>query len=100
MHQRRETEDEQHEQAFVIHEKLVDGSLVVVTSLLHVAHQFLAAQGALIRAYIDGVLRFGIPPKFFMGVVMPKKGNEKRILNDMTTVLAEKGLEEMYGERN
>jgi len=53
-----------------------------------------------IRAYIDGVLRFGIPPRFFMGVVMPAKGSEKRILTDMMNVLAEKGLEEMYGERN
>jgi hypothetical protein len=33
-----------------------------------------------IRAYIDGVLRFGIPPKFFVGIVMPKKGVEKQIL--------------------
>lgn len=53
-----------------------------------------------IRSYIDGVLRFGIPPRFFMGVVMPAKGSEKRILTDMMNVLAEKGLEEMYGERN
>lgn len=53
-----------------------------------------------IRAYIDGVLRFGIPPRFFMGVVMPHKGNEKRILTDMSKCLAEPGLEEMYGERN
>jgi len=53
-----------------------------------------------IRAYIDGVLRFGIPPRFFMGVVMPTKGNEKRILNDMMKCLAEPGLEDMYGERN
>lgn len=30
-----------------------------------------------IRAYIDGVLRFGIPPKFWLGVVMPRKGAEK-----------------------
>lgn len=53
-----------------------------------------------IRSYIDGVLRFGIPPRFLMGVVMPAKGSEKRILTDMMNVLAEKGLEEMYGERN
>lgn len=26
------------------------------------------------RTYVDGVLRFGIPPKFFMGVVKPTRG--------------------------
>ena len=52
------------------------------------------------RAYIDGVLRFGIPPKFYIGIVMPKKGAEKTILNDMMGVLAEASLMEMYGENN
>ncbi len=51
------------------------------------------------RAYIDGVLRFGIPPKFYIGIVIPKKGAERSILNDMTGVLAEKSLMEMYGEK-
>jgi hypothetical protein len=51
------------------------------------------------RAYIDGVLRFGIPPKFYIGIVMPKKGAEKTILNDMMSVLAEASLMEMYGEK-
>ena len=53
-----------------------------------------------IRAYIDGVLRFGIPPKFLLGIVMPHKGQEKRCLIEMMKVLAEPGLEEMYGEKN
>lgn len=53
-----------------------------------------------IRAYIDGVLRFGIPPKFFLGVVMPNKGMETKALIEMMKVLAEPGLEEMYGARN
>jgi len=53
-----------------------------------------------IRAYIDGVLRFGIPPRFWLGIVMPRKGAEKSILNDMMNVLAEEGLKEMYGEKN
>jgi V-type H+-transporting ATPase subunit C len=51
------------------------------------------------RAYIDGVLRFGIHPKFYIGIVVPKKGHERSILNDMTAVLAEKSLMEMYGEK-
>jgi len=29
------------------------------------------------RAYIDGVLRFGIPPRFFLGIVKPAKGRDK-----------------------
>jgi hypothetical protein len=33
-----------------------------------------------VRAYIDGILRFGIPPTFFIGVVIPKRGLEKVIL--------------------
>jgi len=53
-----------------------------------------------IRAYIDGVLRFGIPPRFWLGIVMPRKGAEKSILWDMMNCLAEEGLKEMYGERN
>jgi len=33
------------------------------------------------RTYIDGVLRFGIPPKFFLGVIKPSgKGNDAKIL--------------------
>jgi V-type H+-transporting ATPase subunit C len=33
------------------------------------------------RTYIDGVLRFGIPPKFFLGVIKPSaKVNEAKIL--------------------
>ena len=30
------------------------------------------------RAYIDGVLRFGIPATFFLGVVIPKKGTDRK----------------------
>ena len=26
------------------------------------------------RTYIDGVLRFGIPPKFYIGIMKPGKG--------------------------
>lgn len=52
-----------------------------------------------VRAYIDGVLRFGIPPKFFIGVVMPRKGAERSVLNDMMNVLADEKLKDMYGEK-
>jgi len=53
----------------------------------------------IIRAYIDGVLRFGIPAKFYLGLVVPGKGQEKKVLKDMTNVLADQSMLEMYGER-
>jgi V-type H+-transporting ATPase subunit C len=31
------------------------------------------------RAYIDGVLRYGIPPKFYIGIIKAAKGREKMI---------------------
>lgn len=52
-----------------------------------------------VRAYIDGVLRFGIPARFYIGVVMPKKGAERQVLSELSDVLAEKDLKEMYGEK-
>jgi hypothetical protein len=52
-----------------------------------------------LRAYVDGVLRFGIPPKFYIGLVMPRKGFEKQVLQEMTKVLAEESMMEMYGEK-
>ena len=33
-----------------------------------------------LRVFIDGVLRFGIPPNFYIGLVIPKKGDERKIL--------------------
>jgi hypothetical protein len=29
------------------------------------------------RVFIDGVLRFGIPPKFYIGILKPSKAQEK-----------------------
>lgn len=52
-----------------------------------------------IRAYVDGVLRFGIPPKFYLGVLFPKAGGERQVLQDMTAALAEDSMKEMYGEK-
>jgi hypothetical protein len=43
----------------------------------------------IIRVYIDGVLRFGIPPTFYIGLVLPRKGEEKRILQVLSDHLAE-----------
>lgn len=52
-----------------------------------------------IRAYVDGVLRFGIPPKFYMGTLFPKPGAERSVLLEMTNLLAEDNMKEMYGEK-
>jgi len=44
-----------------------------------------------IRAYIEGVLRFGIPPKFWMGVICPRKGGneDKKLLKEISDILAD-----------
>ena len=34
-----------------------------------------------IRAFIEAVLRFGIEKQFLIGLVCPKRGAEKQILN-------------------
>lgn len=40
------------------------------------------------RVYIDGVLRFGIPPTFYMCTIKPK-GSEQRVLDSLTKAYAE-----------
>ena len=52
------------------------------------------------RLYIDGVLRFGIPPMFSMCIILPGKGYEKRLLENMTKQFAQPGTEEMYGTKD
>ena len=52
-----------------------------------------------IRAYIEGVLRFSIEKRFMIGLVCPKKGAERLILTQMNTCLAEDHLREYYGEK-
>lgn len=51
------------------------------------------------RAYIDGVLRFGIPPKFLLTVVHSKEGNEKKILKSLTELFADPKQKGMYGTK-
>lgn len=52
-----------------------------------------------LRAYIEGVLRFGVPPDFYIGIVMPRKGSERLILQEMCNALADESMREMYGEK-
>jgi len=53
----------------------------------------------IMRTFIDGVLRFGIPPTFIMGVVKPVKGMEEKIKQRLTEHFAEEHLKEMYGQK-
>lgn len=51
------------------------------------------------RAYIDGVLRFGVRSEFLIAVLCPRRGREKQLLKEMSDVLAEDTMREMYGEK-
>ena len=52
-----------------------------------------------IRAYIEGVLRFGIDRKFMIGLLCPRKGAEKSILMEITEAMTEESMREYYGEK-
>lgn len=51
------------------------------------------------RVFIDGVLRFGIPPKFFLCVVKAEKDKDKKIMDNLSQYFAEEHLKDMYGEK-
>lgn len=52
---------------------------------LFVAHTHLK----IMRTFIDGVLSFGIPPKFYMGIIKPHRGQDKKILDSMMKTFGE-----------
>jgi V-type H+-transporting ATPase subunit C len=54
----------------------------------------------IMRAFVDGVLRFGIPPKFFLGVIQPMKGKDKQVLENMISTFADPSMSEMYGSKD
>jgi hypothetical protein len=49
------------------------------------------------RAFIDGVLRFGIPPRFALAVVHPQKGMEKHVLANLNQKFNDSSLAGLYG---
>jgi V-type H+-transporting ATPase subunit C len=49
------------------------------------------------RAFIDGVLRFGIPARFAIAIVHPQKGQEKHLLNNLNDRFNDSTLSEMFG---
>ena len=52
------------------------------------------------RTFIDGVLRFGIPPKFFLGVIQPSgRGNDQKILTRLEDSFADKDMKDFYGAK-
>mmetsp|Transcript_3322 Transcript_3322/g.5515 ORF Transcript_3322/g.5515 Transcript_3322/m.5515 type:complete len:326 (-) Transcript_3322:130-1107(-) len=53
----------------------------------------------IMRTYVDGVLRFGIPPRFMLGIVKPKRNQDAKIMQKLTTVFAEEHLKDMYGKK-
>ena len=51
------------------------------------------------RVFIDGVLRFGIPPKFYIGIVRPAKGQDKQALLKLTEAFMDHSMKEMYSSK-
>ena len=51
------------------------------------------------RTFIDGVLRFGIPPRFYIGILKPNKGQEKNILNKLNEKFEDPDMKGMYGSK-
>ena len=52
-----------------------------------------------IRAFIDGVLRFGIPPRFYIGIIKPAKGQEKVVLTKLNETFEDPAMKGMYGTK-
>lgn len=53
----------------------------------------------IMRTYVDGVLRFGIPPKFYLGIIAPNPRQDAKIMQKLHDVFAEDHLKEMYGAK-
>ena len=51
----------------------------------------------IIRVFIDGVLRYGIPPQFLMGFIKPAKNCDEKIKQNLTIAFQEEHLKDMYG---
>ena len=49
--------------------------------------------------FIEGVLRFGIPPAFFIGIIHPKPKMEHKVFKALEDAFAEEHLKAVYGEK-
>lgn len=86
--------------------KVVEGKLNKVTGKLEKRCYFSFSELyissihlKIMRTYIDGVLRFGIPPKFLLTVVNSKSGYEKKVLKQLTDEFADSKMRDMYGTK-
>ena len=52
-----------------------------------------------VRIYIDSILRFGIPPKFFTGLIKAEKGKDKQIVKGLTELFVDDNMKEFYGSK-
>lgn len=52
----------------------------------------------IMRTFVDGVLRFNIPPKFFMCIIKPGK-NQDKIQKRLSDTFAEADLKDIYGAK-
>jgi len=54
----------------------------------------------IMRTYVDGVLRFGIPPNFLLGIIKPSNSKaEERVKHKLTEAFSEAHLMGMYGQK-
>ncbi len=51
------------------------------------------------RTFIDGVLRFGIPPNFFICIVKPSRAMEKKVQLSLSDTFCDASMKEMYGTK-
>lgn len=51
------------------------------------------------RTYIDGVLRFGIPPKFLLTVMVLEKNKDKQAITALIKEFADPNMSDMYGSK-
>jgi V-type H+-transporting ATPase subunit C len=86
--------------------KVIEGNLKKLTGKLEkrcyytFSELFMASMHLkVMRAYIDGVLRFGIPPKFILTVVHTKPGYDKKLLGALTDLFADPKMKGMYGTK-
>jgi len=51
------------------------------------------------RTFIEGVLRFGIPPQFIIGVIKPQKIYVEKIKKNLEDTFKEEHLAAYYGAK-
>lgn len=52
-----------------------------------------------VRIYIDSILRFGIPPKFYTGLIRADRGKDKGIIKALSDLFVDDSMREFYGSK-